>query len=322
MSRTRSASRFSARLVVVAVAVAAGSATILSGCATGPGTGSAGSGAVGAPIAIVASTDVYGDIASHIGGSAVSVTSIITDPSKDPHEYTADAQNQLALSRAAIVVENGGGYDDFVDTMLSSAKNPGVTVLNVASISGYDQQPASGAFNEHLWYDFATVSKVADQLATRLGSIDPANASTFSANAVAFQREIASLEATEAQLKAAHAGTEVAITEPVPLYLLTALGLVNVTPEKFSAAVESGTDAAPDVLAQTESLFTSGQVKLLVYNSQASGPQTDAVLAAATSAGAATVAATETLPRGSGYVQWMTDNLAALSSALSEQSAR
>ncbi len=303
-----------AALAVLALALTGCSTTAQTAAGpTGSATGAA------APIQIVASTNVYGNIASQIGGSAVSVTSIIDDPDKDPHEYQADAQNQLALSKAAIVIENGGGYDDFVDTMLSSAKNPGVTVLNAADISGIDQKPADGEFNEHVWYDMPTVSKVVDQLTAALKAADPADAATFSANAATFQSKLDAIEAAEASTKADSAGKGAAITEPVPLYMLTAMGLTNKTPEAFSEAIEEGTDVAPDVLSQTLALFSTNAVDVLAYNSQTSGPQTDAVLNAAKTAGVTVVPVTETLPAGDDFISWMTDNVNNITAAVSSK---
>ncbi|HEY0238272.1 MAG TPA: zinc ABC transporter substrate-binding protein, partial [Friedmanniella sp.] len=110
-------------------------------------------------IAVVASTNVYGDIARSIGGDAVTVTAIIDRPDQDPHEYTADARTQLNLSKARLVIENGAGYDDFVNTMLA-ATTAQPRVITVADVSGYDQHPADGEFNEHLWYDFPTMIKL------------------------------------------------------------------------------------------------------------------------------------------------------------------
>jgi len=283
-------------------------------------TGCAGSGSSAEPtdgrIRIVASTNVYGDIARQIGGDAVAVTSLIDDPSQDPHSFEADGQVQLALSKAQIVLENGGGYDDFVDTLLKGANNKDATVLNAADISGLDQNPTKGEFNEHLWYDFPVMQRVAEKIEATLSSLDASKKSTFEANTSAFVAKLDTLEAGEATIKAAHAGEGVAITEPVPLYLLDASGLVNKTPEKFSEAVEEGTDVSPLVLQQTLRLFSDHTVKVLVYNEQTSGPQTEQVLAAAKKAGVAIVPVTETLPTGKTYISWMTANLAAVSTAL------
>jgi zinc/manganese transport system substrate-binding protein len=295
--------------------LAAASAFALVGCASTSGAASS-SDAAGGTVQIVASTNVYGDIASQIGGGLVSVTSIIDDPDKDPHEYEADAQNQLSLSKAQLVIENGGGYDDFVDTMLSAAKNPGVKVLNAADISGYDQKPSTGEFNEHLWYDFPTVQKVVDEIVSSLSAIEPDGADSFTANAKTFSDKLATLTQEEATIKGADAGKGVAITEPVPLYLLTASGLVNKTPAEFSKAIEEDTDVAPDVLADTTALFADGEISALVYNEQTTGPQTEAVLTAAKQNNVPVVPVTETMPSGNDYISWMTTNLDAIKKAV------
>jgi len=270
-------------------------------------------------VSVVASTDVWGDVvkqvAGDLAGTKVQITSIITDPDADPHSYEANTQNQLALSKAGLVVENGGGYDDFVDTMLKSAGNSSATVLNAVDISG---KKAAGdeELNEHVWYDFPTVQKVATQIEAALEKADPDDAATFQSNLNAFGQKLTAMEGTEAKIKAAHAGAGVAITEPVPLYLLEASGLKNLTPGDFSEAIEEGTDVSPAVLKQTEDLFADKKVKLLAYNEQTSGPETEAVLKAAKDNDIAVVPVTETLPAGKDYMTWMQGNLAAIEKAL------
>ena len=288
-----------------------------SGSSSSPSSGPASAAASSStPVDVVASTNVYGDIVSTIGGDQVKVTSIIDDPNRDPHEYEASAQNQLALSKATIVVENGGGYDDFVDTMLKAAPADGRTVVNVADVSARNQKPATGDFNEHVWYDFPTVLKLTDTLVADLSEADPGQAATFSANGDAFKQKVQGLIETEATIKKAHAGAGVAITEPVPLYLLQAAGLDNKTPQAFSKAVEEDSDVSPAVLKQTLDLFTTKQVKLLAYNEQTTGPTTEKVLAAAKTNNIGVVPVTETLPTGKDYIGWMTDNLTDVEQAL------
>jgi zinc/manganese transport system substrate-binding protein len=187
---------------------------------------------------------VYGDIVKTIGGPAVAVTSIIDSPDQDLHEYEADAKTQLALSKAQLVIENGGGYDDFVDTMLKSDPTK-PTLINVTDVSGRAQDPAEGEFNEHVWYDLSTMEKLAAQLVIDLSASAPAQAATFKSNAEAFIAQLGRRQQYEAEIKAKHAGEGVAITEPVPLYLLEAAGLVNKTPEEFSEAIEEDTDVRP-----------------------------------------------------------------------------
>ena len=277
------------------------------------GTGPAAGGSSG--VSVVASTNVYGDIVRQIAGDKVGVTSVIADPEQDPHSYEADSKTQLALSKARIVIENGGGYDDFMDTMLKSAGNSGATLINVVDVSG-KTAPAGDALNEHVWYDFPTVGRLVDRLVDALSAADAADAATFRANAATFKQRLAALESTEAQIRAAHAGAGVAITEPVPLYLLQACGLVNRTPAEFSEAIEEGTDIAPRVLQQTLALFSGKAVALLAYNQQTAGPETVKLAGAAKDNRIAVVPVTETLPTGKDYLGWMTDNLAAVQNAL------
>jgi len=296
---------------LVSALAAAAIALTLAGCSSSSSAGSD-----DGTVRVVASTDVYGDIATTIGGDAVHVTSLMTDPAQDPHSFEASAQNQLAVSKADVVIENGGGYDDYMQNLVKGAKNSGVKVLNVVDLSG--KKPVDGELNEHVWYDFPTVQKFADALTAALSAADPSQKATFEKNASAFGEKLSALEATEAQLKSTYAGEGVAITEPVPLYLLDAIGLVNKTPEKFSEAIEEENDVSPIVLKDTLQLFSGHQVKLLAYNEQTTGAETEKVLAAAKAAGIPVVPVTETLPEGMHYIEWMSGNLDAVKGALAK----
>ncbi|MFF5839964.1 metal ABC transporter solute-binding protein, Zn/Mn family [Streptomyces massasporeus] len=289
------------------------SLALLAGC--GSSSDSADAKSAPARVAVVASTNVYGDIARRIGGDRVDVTSVISDPDQDPHSYEANPQNQLALSKAKVVIENGGGYDDFVDHMLKGGHNDSAEVINAVDVSGRTA-PESGELNEHVWYDFPTVAEVADRISAALAEADPGDAAAFEKNTAAFKAKLTPLEAREAQIKKARGGDGVAITEPVPLYMLEACGLVNRTPAEFSEAIEEGDDVSPRVLQESLALFSGKKVKALVYNEQTSGPQTEKAEAAAKAAGIPVVPVTETLPKGEDYLGWMTANLDALASAL------
>lgn len=309
MKLTRFALPLAASLAAVALVSCSSPTATTSPSASGSPSASTGT------IDVVASTNVWGDIAAKVGGDKVNVTSIIDDPDKDPHEYEASAQNQLALSKAKVVIENGGGYDDFVDTMLASAKNTSATVLNAVTISG-KKAAAGEELNEHVWYDFPTVEKVIDQLQSSYATIDPASADTFANNAKQLKGSIDALVKKEGDLKATYNGQPVSITEPVPLYMLEAIGLKNKTPDAFSEAIEEDSDVAPAVLRATLKLYSDHAVKLLAYNEQTTGAETEAVLKAAKDNNIPVVGVTETLPNGEDYVSWMTKNLDAIGAAL------
>jgi zinc/manganese transport system substrate-binding protein len=306
--------------------VAAIAATTLVGCAAPAPVADDG------VISVVASTNVYGDLAATIGGDLIEVTSIIDEPSQDPHSFEADARVQLALSKADIIVYNGGGYDSFVEQLLANIDVPGQTVLSAVELSPLDLDLAHGdqdetddheghdhgAVNEHVWYDFATVEAVADAIAEQLTGLDPANTTTYQANADSLAAELDALRQRTADIRAQHDGTGVAITEPVPLYLLEAAGLHNETPDAFSEAIEEGSEVSAATLNETLSLFAKGTASLLVYNDQTVSPETEALVAAAEKAGAPVVAVTELLPQGTDFVGWMNATLDDLESALEQ----
>ncbi|QXG76366.1 zinc ABC transporter substrate-binding protein [Modestobacter sp. L9-4] len=305
----------------VAAAAAASSLLLLAACGSDDASaaGAAGSSSSSSDgVSVVASTNVYGDIVSAIGGDDVEVTSVISDPSADPHSYEADTRTQLAVSDADLVVANGGGYDDFMQTLLSASDSK-AKVVDVVALSGREAeaQAAGEELNEHVWYDFATVLKLSDEIVSSLSAIDAAHASDYAANGADFKERVQGLIDGEAADEPRTSGAGVAITEPVPGYLLDALGAENRTPEEFSEAIEEGGDVAPAVLQETVDLFSGGQVKALVYNEQTTGPETEQVLSAAKAAGVAVVPVTETLPEGEDYVSWMQSNLDAVAAALS-----
>lgn len=288
----------------------------LTACGGGSDTADSSATSAAGTLSVVASTNVYGDIASQIGGDAVEVTSIIDSTTQDPHSFESDTRTQLAISKADLVIENGGGYDDFMDTLLG-AVDTSPTVLNAVDVSGLeDSASGDGEFNEHVWYDLTSVQKIADQIAADLGDALPDEADTFTANADAFNAKLDEVIQSEDDVKSAHEGEGVAITEPVPLYMLEDMGLENKTPEEFSEAVEEGTDLSVAVLNETLKVISSGEVELLAYNEQTASAETQKVADEAEKDDVAVVDFTETLPDGQDYVSWMTSNVEAVTSAL------
>ncbi|GAA5085105.1 hypothetical protein GCM10025760_03670 [Microbacterium yannicii] len=95
----------------------AASALVLAGCT---GT-AAGDDTADGRLSVVASTNVYGQIAAEVGGDLVDVTSTVTNESQDPHSFEPSARDQLVVSKADLVIENGGGYDAFVDALIESS---------------------------------------------------------------------------------------------------------------------------------------------------------------------------------------------------------
>ncbi|MEO6885608.1 MAG: zinc ABC transporter substrate-binding protein [Jatrophihabitantaceae bacterium] len=252
------------------------------------------------PIRVLASTDVYAAIARQIGGDAITVTAILDRPDADPHSFEATPRTALEVSQAALMIVNGGGYDDFTTHLLAVA-NPKPEVIDAVEVSGLDAAGSdvnSADFNEHVFYDLPAMAALGTRIAERLARIDPSAAGTFSRNAAAFTTALDGLQSRATAISATQPHVKAVVTEPVADYLLTAAGITDVTPHGFAQAIENETDPSVKDTAAVESLLASGSVRLLVYNVQTTGPVTDRVKAAAIAAGVPVVGVSETLPAG------------------------
>jgi zinc/manganese transport system substrate-binding protein len=290
--RPRMAAAFAALAASTVMLAACNSTPSSTGTSSAPPSGSTPSPAAAAPINVVASTNVWGDIAKQIGGDHVNVTSIMSDPNADPHQYEADAKTGAALSKAQFVIENGLGYDDFMDKLLAASPNPSRAVLKAADamkISGQDANP-------HIWYDIAKIPDVAMGIADQLGKMDSADAATFTASAKTFNDSLAPINTAIATIKTKYPGAPVGYTERVPGYLVEAAGLTLATPASFAQSIEDGNDPSPADNAAMDAALTDKKIKVLLYNGQVTSPATDAVKQLAQKGGVPVVGVTETLP--------------------------
>jgi zinc/manganese transport system substrate-binding protein len=271
---------------IAAAAVPAAVLTSAAGCSAGPVVATPG------VVRVVAAENVWGDIARQIGGSHVEVTSIINDPNVDPHTYQSDPRDAAAISDAQLVIENGLGYDDFVDDVLATGGRSGRLVLTVSKAMHVTASDA----NPHLWYLTDRLSLAARAIAEKLRAIDPQDAESFTGGATHFIDTLKPLQATIASINSQYAGTEIAYTERVPGYLVQAAGLALGTPASFSQAIEDGNDPSPQDAAAFSYDLTHHVVKVLIYNSQIVDAQTQRIKQTAERAQVPVVGMSETLP--------------------------
>jgi zinc/manganese transport system substrate-binding protein len=276
-----------------------------------------------AGLTIVSSTNVWGDVASSIGGDLVQVVSIIENFSQDPHSYEASARDQLAVNEADVIVANGGGYDPFMDTLAEAAGNTNIVYAYLPDEleqapkeeeAGHDHDHAHG--NEHVWYDFHVVEDFATRLADQLKALDSENSAEYSANLDAFVAEIESLEERATAVADSVSGVRVISSEPVADYLLEKLGLTNITPDSFSQAIEEELDVSPADLLEIQNLITSKSVELFVVNIQTGSVQIDSLVELAETNEIAVIQVSELLPQGLTYVGWMEQNISAIEAGL------
>ncbi|MDX6411014.1 MAG: zinc/manganese transport system substrate-binding protein, partial [Gaiellaceae bacterium] len=139
--------RIGAALAVLAL-VAAG-ITLSSVNSAKPSTG----------LQVVAAENFWGSIAAQLGGSRVHVSSVISSPATDPHDYEPTAADARTIAGAQMVIANGIGYDPWAGKLIAANPVRGRVVLTVGDLVGV--KPGG---NPHRWYSPTDVQKVIDQI--------------------------------------------------------------------------------------------------------------------------------------------------------------
>ena len=222
------------------------------------------------PIKIVASTNVWGDIAYQIAGDQATVTALIDNVNQDPHSFEASARDQLAVQDADIVIMNGGGYDDFVEALVEADETPAI-LINAYNASGDDDTR-----NEHIWYSASQVKDVGNVIFSALETVDRNSTPIYESNLVEFEAQIKLIEIRTEQIASAWGGAKVFATEPLIYYLLQDTGMVDITPAEFSEAIEEERDVAPAVMLEAQDAVK--QAKFIAVNSSTRTAQIDQVL--------------------------------------------
>jgi len=266
----------------------------------------------GEPISAVGAENEYADVIAQIGGPYVHVAAVMRNPNTDPHAFETSPAVAQEVADAALVVQNGLGYDAFMGTIESGSPSAGRHVIDVQQLLGLpDATP-----NPHLWYQPATMPAVARAVAATLGGLDPAHRSYFEQKVKAFDASLLPWAAAIAGVKVHFKGTPVATTEPVADYLLRAMGLRDATPQSFEQDTMNGVDPAPEAVSAQESLLSGHGVKVFVYNRQVTDPLTQSLLSLARLHHIPVVGVYETMPPDFRYQSWMLSETMALENAL------
>jgi zinc/manganese transport system substrate-binding protein len=280
-------------------------------CSSGSGTAPAANSS--ATITAVGAENEYASVIGQVGGKYVHVSAVESNPNTDPHTFEASASVANLISSAGLVVQNGLGYDTYMNKIEAAAPNSGRKVIDVQHLLGLpDSTP-----NPHLWYKPTTMPAVAKAVATDLAALQPAHKAYFTARAAAFDRSLQPWYHLIAAFKAQYPGTPVATTEPVGDYLLQAAGTRNLTPFAFQSDVMNGVDPAPQYVSLQNGLFSGHKVKVFLYNQQVTDSLTASFLAAAHKNGIPVVGVYETMPEpGYTYQSWMVAETTALQRAV------
>lgn len=289
-------------------------ALAVAGCGRGGAGAQAGGRAGASRIPAVGAESQYADVISQIGGRYVSVSAIMRNPNTDPHSFEASPGVAQSVSAARLVVQNGAGYDAFMSRIEAASPSPSRRVIDVQRLLGLPDATR----NPHLWYEPATMPKVAAALARDLSALAPAHAAYFRFRARRFDASLRPWLRALASLRRRYPATPVATTEPVGDYMLQAAGAHDLTPWSFQADIMNGVDPAPQDISLQDELLARRRVRAFLYNRQVTDTLTQAFLARAAQHHVPVVALYETMPRGYDYQSWMLAEVAALQRAVAD----
>ncbi len=313
MIYVRSTTRPRIALIAALALVAVLAAVVAAGCG-----GTSQAGAPSGTIVAVGAENQYANVIEQIGGHYVKVTAIESNPNTDPHTFEASPSVAEVVSAARLVVQNGVGYDTYMEKIESASSSSTRKVIDVQQLLGLpDSTP-----NPHLWYKPTTMPAVAKAVASDLSALQPAHAFYFQANASRFDRSLTPWYRALKRFAASYPNTPVATTEPVGDYMLEAAGTDNLTPFGLQADIMNGVDPAPQDVTLQNGLFSDRKVKVFVYNQQVTDSLTQSFLEAAKRAGVPVVGVYETMPTpGYDYQSWMLAEVEALRRAVAEKTS-
>jgi zinc/manganese transport system substrate-binding protein len=211
---------------------------LFSACETAGSAASApASGGSSKVLQVVAGENFWGSIATQLGGTHANVTSIVTDPNADPHEYESNTADARLFAQANYVILNGVGYDTWAQKLLDANPVSGRKVFTAGELVGKKEGD-----NPHLWYNPTYVEQVADQITKDYQTLDSADAAYFTQQRSAFEKALSEYHQRINEIKTKFAGQKIGATESIFVYLANALGLDLISPPAFMVAVAEGND--------------------------------------------------------------------------------
>jgi zinc/manganese transport system substrate-binding protein len=284
------------------------------GCA-----GSATTAGRGGPIEVVAAENFWGSIAAQLGGSKVHVTSVVSSPATDPHDYEPTAADGRLLAGARMAIVNGIGYDPWAGKLLASNPVGGRIVLTVGDLVGI---PAGG--NPHQWYSPPNVQRVIDAIAGDYAKLDPKDNGYFRAQKARFETQgLARYKRLIATINRRYHGVPVGASESIFAPLAQALGLKLLTPDSFLKAISEGAEPTASDITTINRQIADRQIEVWVFNSQNSTPDVQRITDAARAQSIPVTTITETMtPASARFQDWQSHQLEALMHALAEATGR
>ena len=175
---------------------------------------------------------------AQVGGSLVKVTNL-TPAGVEPHDIELNTQQAESVLDADLAVMVGNGFQPQVEDIAADRSGPTLNVLKALPINAGDKKVEEGdatALDPHVWLDPVLYQSVVDAIASALSKVDPDHAADYTANAVAYNAKLATLN-TEYETGLANCSRQLLVTAHEAFgwltqrYGLTPEGIAGISPD-------------------------------------------------------------------------------------------
>ncbi len=205
------------------------------------------------PVRAVATFSILGDLVRQVGGSHVTVATLV-GPDSDAHGLSPSPADARKLAEADIVFVNGLGLEGWFDRLIRASGTRAPVVVASAGVKPIPAQDEHAhedgdhghghgdhAVDPHAWQDVANVRTYVANIRDGLAKVDPAHADAYRAAAAAY---LAELDALERDVRAAIARIpperrRIITTHDAFGYFAAAYGLRFIAPQGVSTDSEA-----------------------------------------------------------------------------------
>ncbi len=163
-----------------------------------------------APLPVVASFSILGDLVAQVGGPRIALT-VLVGPGSDAHVHQPTPAQARAVGAAAVVFSHGLGFEGWVARLLRST---GFKGAHVVVAEGLKPLPVAGApaghrhghahdTDPHTWQNVGHAVHQVQRIAAGLCTADAAGCPAYRERAAALTQR---LQALDAEIRAAWAG--------------------------------------------------------------------------------------------------------------------
>ena len=221
--------------------------------------------AFAAPVNVVASFSILGDMVRTVGGDRVTVTTIV-GPNADTHVYEPRPQDAAALGQAQAFFVNGLGFEGWLDRLVEATGFKGAVVTASDGVATHTMDEDGETITDpHAWQSLGNGLIYVDNIKAGLCAVDPDGCPTYTANAEAYSAQISALDTeVKAQLAAVpESQRKVITTHDAFGYFAEAYGVKFLAPEGISTESEA---SATDVARLIDQVKAEGVKALFIEN--------------------------------------------------------